>query len=183
MDAGLITTSFWMKTTLMDFRAKTNQRFRGAFTLIELLVVIAIIAILAGLLLPALGRAKEKAKRIQCMNGVKQWTLATLLYADDYENVMPRARATGANAYWVDQQSFRNRFVKDYSIPRELFYCPANPSWNRDDFWAWQGGTTDTVMGYHYFAGETNFFSNSGLVRVVPAGRNAFAIKTTDRPY
>ncbi|MFA7232032.1 MAG: DUF1559 domain-containing protein [Victivallaceae bacterium] len=89
-------------------RTPNNHKRLTQFTLIELLVVIAIIAILAAMLLPALGKARERAKTTQCKNNMKQQGLALTLYESDW-GVLPSSvdpglgAAMGANYYWCSK--------------------------------------------------------------------------------
>ena len=68
---------------------RTRKRRRAAFTLIELLVVIAIIAILAAMLLPALSRARESARRAVCLSNLKQIATGAFMYESDFDNMIP----------------------------------------------------------------------------------------------
>lgn len=99
-----------------------SRRVRGAFTLIELLVVIAIIAILAGMLLPALAKAREKGKATSCVNSQRQMAIAQRVYADDHEGRYCFTFQVRGNN--VDRKAWFN-FLQPYQQTTNLLLCPS----------------------------------------------------------
>jgi prepilin-type N-terminal cleavage/methylation domain-containing protein len=142
------------------------KRWREGFTLIELLVVIAIIAILAGLLLPALARAKSKAHRIACLNNLRQVSIFMQLYTDDNRDFFPAHR--NQNEGDDHSRALTNWWgscIIGYSQSQSnLFRCPALKPKNvtYGVTWAWNFDCDHVGYGYNgFFLGHHPYTSGS----------------------
>ena len=147
---------------------------RIGFTLIELLVVIAVIAILAALLLPVLARAKERGKRVSCLNNLRQLGMAALIYAGDNGDTVPPASGNvypvqiGQNDIALDVWKQMGLSIDQTNGGASVWCCPDRPGFPKFD-----PGYKQFLIGYQYYGGITNWINSSGT------GPSASPIKTS----
>ncbi|MBY0308987.1 MAG: DUF1559 domain-containing protein [Phycisphaerales bacterium] len=149
---------------------------RRAFTLIDVLVSLAVMAVLIGLMLPALTAIRETSRKVVCSSNIRQIGLSTAMYADDYKHQLPYSLSFDKFVYntgFVPQSLMKARLGQpsditakwdglgvlyggQYCSAPQVYYCPSHKSYHRFENYAggWSGAPTEVFINYQYRGGE-----------------------------
>ena len=177
-----------MKAAITPSRGASAARVRtfvrpAGFTLVELLVVIGIIAILTAILMPALGQAREQAKRIVCANDIRVFGQAVTLYANQNKGRVPMHHG-GANWLWDMSYDTRDWFTDVAKIPKEMFYCPSYTH-ETDGQWDFAprglGAENFMIPGYYWLGKRPGYYAGPGVFRPNTMTNMAFRDTLSDK--
>jgi prepilin-type N-terminal cleavage/methylation domain-containing protein len=184
--------------------AHRNSSRVGGFTLVELLVVIAIVAILAALLLPALAKVKEKARRTQCLNNLHQIGIGLYVYCSQFGEKLPVLASGGSGPQWVwDMPDYAAQVMLKSWLSKKTFYCPGTaPRFTDVENWAGVDGAgrsptgnyvgnDSTLWGFGMSGHDPPFrvvgyvfaFSGSGILATTNWNRTLLAERVDNFPY
>jgi len=155
---------------MVDYRQEDTKHVKRGFTLIELLVVIAIIAILMGILMPALRKVKEIARETACKSNLKNVGIAVAMYLDDFERKIPNTQSSNQHQWFQsDGRTYRRVgssgtywgiYYRDYiGDQTKIFGCPSFQS------------ATNTRLIYNY-SGSTKSTDSTYIIRHAAFGLN-----------